>query len=75
MKAQLDRRLFLGAVGTGLLVASQQPARAPASERVRVAVIGLRNRRHGSRTFIRQQFRRTDRGRVRRRRRRVRQTR
>jgi predicted dehydrogenase len=44
MKNQLDRRLFLGAAGAGLVVLPGRSGRAAASERVRVAVIGLRNR-------------------------------
>jgi predicted dehydrogenase len=44
MNFQLDRRLFLGAAGTSLLVLPGRTGRAAASERVRVAVIGLRNR-------------------------------
>ena len=44
MKNQLDRRLFLGAAGAGLVVLPGRSGRATASERVRVAVIGLRNR-------------------------------
>jgi predicted dehydrogenase len=44
MKNQLDRRLFLGAAGAGLVALPGLSGRAAASERVRVAVIGLRNR-------------------------------
>jgi predicted dehydrogenase len=44
LKNQLDRRLFLGAAGAGLVVLPGRSGRAAASERVRVAVIGLRNR-------------------------------
>ena len=40
----VDRRTFLGAAGAGLLVLPGRSGRAAASERVRVAVIGLRNR-------------------------------
>ncbi len=44
MKTHLDRRLFLGAAGAGVLFAPGRSAKAKASERVRVAVIGLKNR-------------------------------
>src|SRR5438876_792445 len=44
MSVQLDRRTFLGATATGLLVLPAQSGRAAPSERVRVAVIGLRSR-------------------------------
>jgi predicted dehydrogenase len=44
MKTTLDRRMFLGAAGAGLIVVPARTGRAGASERVRVAVIGLRNR-------------------------------
>jgi predicted dehydrogenase len=44
MKTQLGRRLFLGAASAGLVVLGGRAGRAAASERVRVAVIGLRNR-------------------------------
>src|ERR1700679_4282393 len=44
MKTQLNRRLFLGAVGTAVIGPAGRASRAAASERVRVAVIGLRNR-------------------------------
>jgi predicted dehydrogenase len=44
MKTQIERRTFLGAAGAGLTVLSGRFARAAASERVRVAVIGLRSR-------------------------------
>jgi hypothetical protein len=44
MQSQLDGRLFMGAAGTSLLVLLGRSGRAAASERVRVAVIGLRNR-------------------------------
>jgi predicted dehydrogenase len=45
MKTQLDRRKFLGAAAAGLVVLPGRSGRAAApSERVRVAVIGLRNR-------------------------------
>ena len=40
----VDRRTFLGAAGAGLLVLPGRSGRAAASERVRIAVIGLRNR-------------------------------
>jgi predicted dehydrogenase len=43
MRTRSDRRAFLGAAGTGLLFLGSQGRAAP-SERVRVAVIGLRNR-------------------------------
>ena len=44
MKTQLERRSFLGAAGAGLLVLPGRSGLAAASERVRVAVIGLRSR-------------------------------
>jgi predicted dehydrogenase len=44
MKALLDRRAFLGGTGAGLLVFPARSGWAAPSERVRVAVIGLRNR-------------------------------
>ena len=44
MKSQLDRRLFIGTAGTSLLVLPGRSGQAAASERVRIAVIGLRNR-------------------------------
>ncbi|HZW32829.1 MAG TPA: Gfo/Idh/MocA family oxidoreductase [Isosphaeraceae bacterium] len=44
MRAQSTRRTFLGAAGTSLLVLPAHPGRAAPSERVRVAVIGLRSR-------------------------------
>jgi predicted dehydrogenase len=44
MKTQLDRRLFLAAAGSGYFASFGHSARAAASERVRVAVIGLKNR-------------------------------
>jgi acyl dehydratase len=44
MKTQLERRTFLGAAGAGLLVLPGRSDLAAASERVRVAVIGLRTR-------------------------------
>jgi predicted dehydrogenase len=40
----LDRRRFLGAAGAGLVVLPSRSGRAAPSDRVRVAVIGLRNR-------------------------------
>ena len=44
MKFQLVRRRFLYAAGAGSIVLPGRSSRAEASERVRVAVIGLRNR-------------------------------
>ena len=44
MKTQLDRRVFLGSAAAGLLVVPGRSGRAAPSERVRVAVIGLRSR-------------------------------
>jgi predicted dehydrogenase len=44
MQTQLDRRMFLGAAGAGLVVLEGRKGRAAPSERVRVAVIGLRSR-------------------------------
>jgi predicted dehydrogenase len=44
MKTQLDRRLFMGALGAGLLVSPGRSGRAAPSDRVRIAVIGLKNR-------------------------------
>ena len=44
MKPQLDRRLFLGVAGAAFIGPAGGTSRAAASERVRVAVIGLRNR-------------------------------
>jgi len=44
MKTQLDRRTFLAAAGSSLMVLPGRSAGAAPSERVRVAVIGLRNR-------------------------------
>ena len=44
MTTQLDRRTFLGAAGAGLIVLPASTGRAAPSERVRVAVIGLRSR-------------------------------
>jgi Oxidoreductase family, C-terminal alpha/beta domain len=46
MTISSDRRTFLGAAGFGLLVLRSRSGRAVASERVRVAVIGLRSRGH-----------------------------
>ena len=40
----IDRRTFLGAAGAGIMVQPGRSAQAAASERVRIAVIGLRNR-------------------------------
>ena len=40
----LDRRRFLGAAGAGLVMLPSRSGRAAPSDRVRVAVIGLRNR-------------------------------
>ncbi len=44
MKTQWSRRMFLGGAGAGLIVLPGRSVRAAASERVRVAVIGLRSR-------------------------------
>jgi predicted dehydrogenase len=44
MNIQSNRRSFLGGAGASLLVLPGRSGRAAASERVRVAVIGLRNR-------------------------------
>jgi predicted dehydrogenase len=44
MTMPLNRRAFLGAAGTGLLVLPSRSGRAAPSERVRIAVIGLRSR-------------------------------
>ncbi|MGO9467376.1 MAG: Gfo/Idh/MocA family protein [Isosphaeraceae bacterium] len=44
MKTRLTRRIFLGAAGAGLTALPARSAKAVPSERVRVAVIGLRNR-------------------------------
>ena len=44
MKVQSTRRTLLGAAGTSLLVFPARPGRAAPSDRVRVAVIGLRSR-------------------------------
>ncbi len=46
MTKSLNRRTFLSAAGTGLLVLPSRSGRAAASERVRVGVIGLRSRGH-----------------------------
>jgi predicted dehydrogenase len=42
--ACIDRRSFLGVAGTGLVILPGRTGRAAASERVRVAVIGMRSR-------------------------------
>jgi predicted dehydrogenase len=44
VQSQLNRRNFLGAAGAGLMAVPGRSSRAAASERVRVAVIGLKNR-------------------------------
>jgi len=44
VKTQHDRRVFLGAAGASLLALTTRSSQAAPSERVRVAVIGLRNR-------------------------------
>jgi predicted dehydrogenase len=44
MKAQVSRRIFMGTAGAGLLVAPGRSGLAAPSERVRIAVIGLRSR-------------------------------
>jgi predicted dehydrogenase len=44
MKTQINRRTFIGGAGAGLLALPSGSGRAAPSERVRVAVIGLRNR-------------------------------
>jgi len=44
MKTHVNRRTFIGAAGAGVLVHTGRSGRAEPSERVRVAVIGLRNR-------------------------------
>jgi predicted dehydrogenase len=44
MKSQYDRRMFLGTAASGLLVLPGRSGRAAPSERVRIAVIGLRSR-------------------------------
>ena len=44
MKIPLDRRRFLGAASVGLIALPGRSGQAAANERVRVAVIGLRNR-------------------------------
>ena len=44
MKTNVDRRLFMSTAGAGLLALPGRPVRAAASARVRIAVIGVRNR-------------------------------
>ena len=44
MKTHFNRRMFIGTAGAGVLVVPGRSGRAAPSERVRIAVIGLRNR-------------------------------
>ena len=44
MKTHFNRRTFIGTAGAGVLVVPGRSGRAAPSERVRIAVIGLRNR-------------------------------
>ena len=44
MKTHFNRRMFMGTAGAGVLVVPGRSGRAAPSERVRIAVIGLRNR-------------------------------